>query len=107
MGLWAGAVSAEFARVADRDSFVAAVRGKTLARPLVELRVSPDGGIRGTGAKRPVTGRWQWQGGYFCRDLYWGNRDLGYNCQEVRANGDRIRFTSDKGRGQSAEFRLR
>ncbi len=46
-------------------------------------------------------------GRLFCRDLFWGARDLGYNCQQVDVNGSRIRFTSDRGRGDSAVFRLR
>ncbi|MBV2360131.1 dihydrodipicolinate reductase [Thalassococcus sp. CAU 1522] len=98
---------AEFQRVTDRDTFVQLVQGKTLARPLVRLQVLPDGAIAGRGASWDVTGQWRWQNGFFCRDLNWGGDDLGYNCQEVRANGDRIRFTADEGRGDFADFRLR
>ena len=98
---------ADFAKIADEDQFVEAVTGKTLTRPWVRLEVSSGGEISGTGATWPVTGNWSWQNGYFCRDLDWGGTDLGYNCQEVRINEDRIRFTSDRGEGQSAVFRLR
>ena len=108
MGLLAtGPALAEFAKVSDRNSFVRLVSGKVLTRPLVKLEVSEDGRITGKGARWDVTGQWSWRDGYFCRDINWGGDDLGYNCQEVAANGDRIRFTSDKGRGDSADFRLR
>lgn len=103
----AGAAFAEFAIVKDRPSFVQLISGKTLSRPLVTLNVSPEGSISGKGASRPVTGQWVWRQGYFCRDLTWGKRDLGYNCQEVRVNGSSIRFRSDKGSGDYADFRLR
>ena len=103
----AAPAAAEFAAVTDRDTFLRLVTGKELSRPLIKLRVMPDGGIAGRGASWDVAGKWTWQEGYFCRNLNWGGDELGYNCQEVRANGDRIRFTADKGRGQSADFRLR
>ncbi|MFZ5964548.1 dihydrodipicolinate reductase [Thalassococcus sp. BH17M4-6] len=103
----AAPVWADFAKVTDRSEFVALVNGKTLSRPLVSLSVSPSGGISGNGAGWDVNGEWSWKDGYFCRDLYWGGDALGYNCQEVRSDGTKIRFTSDQGAGDSAEFRLR
>lgn len=98
---------AEFQTVTSATEFAQIVTGKTLTRPLVELTVTPNGGIAGMGAAWEVTGEWRWQDGYFCRDLFWGGTDLGFNCQEVQVNQDRIRFTSDRGQGQSAVFRLR
>ena len=98
---------AEFAKVEDQSQFLSLVTGKELQRPFINVEVTPEGEITGRGAAWPVTGRWSWQEGYFCRDLYWGGDSLGYNCQEVRATDNRIRFTSDKGAGDSAEFRLR
>ena len=68
--------------------------------------MSPDGDIRGRALGGPVNGDWRWQDGYFCRDLVWGERDLGPNCQMVEVKGNRIRFTSDFGRGDSADFRI-
>ena len=81
--------------------------GKTLTRPLVRLNVADNGTIEGMGARWEITGNWSWKDGFFCRDLNWGGDDIGYNCQEVRTNGKRIRFTSDKGSGDYADFRLR
>ncbi|MGC3937775.1 dihydrodipicolinate reductase [Roseobacter sp. EG26] len=101
------AASAEFAKVDSQEEFVSLVAGKELKRPFINLEVSPEGAISGKGAAWEVTGNWTWRDGYFCRDLFWGGDALGYNCQEVQAKDNRIRFTSDKGAGDSAEFRLR
>ncbi|MFW5881871.1 MAG: dihydrodipicolinate reductase [Roseicyclus sp.] len=98
---------ADFTKVEDESQFVRLVDGKQLTRPLVSLRVSADGAITGKGAARDVRGEWQWEGGYFCRDLRWGERDLGYNCQRVEVNGQTVRFTADRGSGDSADFSLR
>ena len=105
--LAASSAWADFAKIDDQSKFVSLVTGKTLTRPFVTLQVSPDGRIAGKGAAWAVNGTWSWQAGYFCRDINWGGDDLGYNCQEVQATGNRIRFTSDKGTGDSAEFRLK
>lgn len=103
----ASSAFAEFSKIDDESQFVALVSGKALKRPFVKLEVSPEGQISGYGAAWPVTGEWVWTDGYFCRDLFWGGDPLGYNCQEVAASGDRIKFTSDKGNGDAAEFSLR
>ncbi|MBW4706513.1 dihydrodipicolinate reductase [Roseobacter sp. YSTF-M11] len=105
--LTATTASAEFAKVTSQEEFVSLVVGKELKRPFVKLEVSPNGDISGVGAAWEVSGNWTWREGYFCRDLFWGGDALGYNCQEVQAKENRIRFTSDRGAGDSAEFRLR
>lgn len=99
--------SAEFSKVSNAEEFMAIVKGKELRRPLVKLEVSEDGQISGYGASWPVIGNWTWNDGYFCRDLFWDGDPLGYNCQKVETKGNRIRFTSDRGSGDSASFRLR
>lgn len=98
---------AEFAKINSRSDFVSAVNGKTLTRPFVKLRISPNGNISGKGAAWDVMGEWSWQGGFLCRSLFWGGDDMGYNCQEVKVDGAKMRITSDKGAGRSADFRLR
>ena len=102
-----GAAEADFAKVGDRATFLDLVTGKQLTRPLVRLQVSADGEIAGRGAAWDVTGEWTWRSGYFCRNLRWGGDDLGYNCQQVETDGDRIRFIADRGTGRSADFSLR
>lgn len=104
----AAPAAADLRKVDDQREFVQLVNGKTLTRPFVKLTVMPDGQIEGRGARWDVEGTWSWQNGYFCRDLFWGGDPLGYNCQEVQASADgRIKFTSDRGAGDSAMFRLR
>ena len=107
IALLASPAFAELKKVDNQAEFVQLVAGKTLSRPLIRIEVRPDGRIAGKGAKWDVTGDWTWRDGYFCRSLFWGGDAMGYNCQEVRIQNGRIRFTSDKGQGDSAEFRLK
>ncbi|MCR9146060.1 MAG: dihydrodipicolinate reductase [Rhodobacteraceae bacterium] len=96
-----------FDPVESRDRFVALISDKTLTRLGINLVVTPSGKIAGRAFGRNVTGAWQWNGGYFCRDLFWGERDLGANCQAVQIDGRTIRFVSDRGTGQYADLVLR
>lgn len=98
---------AEYSKINGKTEFLKVVQGKTLSRPLVKLQVSQAGDITGRGASWDVIGKWKWQNGYFCRNLVWGGTELGYNCQEVGLSNGKLRFTSDQGQGQSAEFKLR
>lgn len=95
-----------FDQVQDRDTFVSLIEDKELTRFGIKLTVSPGGEIAGRAFGRSVSGAWQWKSGYFCRDLYWGKRDLGPNCQAVKIQGETIRFISDQGTGQFADLVL-
>ncbi|MEO0939323.1 MAG: dihydrodipicolinate reductase [Pseudomonadota bacterium] len=93
--------------VTSKSQFMSIVQGKTLSRsPSIRLQVKPNGTVEGKAISWPVTGEWSWRDGFFCRNLDWGGMDIGYNCQKVTMEGSRIRFTSDKGAGDSAAFRL-
>ena len=98
---------AEFAIVSQRDEFVKVIAGKQLERPFIKLSVSKAGTISGRALLAEVRGSWTWEQGYFCRDLFWGKKKLSYNCQQVSLSGDKIRFTSDEGNGDYADFNLK
>jgi hypothetical protein len=102
-----GASANIFENVTSKDRFVTLIEGKALTRMGIKLDVSRQGDIRGRAFGRDVTGRWNWQDGYFCRTLFWGQMDLGDNCQAVDIQGNTIRFTSDQGSGRSADLTLR
>lgn len=100
------AIADGFDNVQSRDTFVSLISNKKLTRFGINLVVTPSGQIAGRAFGRDVSGAWRWNGGYFCRDLYWGDRDLGANCQAVKIDGRTIRFVSDKGSGQYADLTL-
>ena len=103
----AGGVSANsFQQVTEEAEFVALVSGKELTRFGIKLGVAADGQITGKAFGQTVSGAWNWNSGLFCRDLSFGNRDLGPNCQVVQIDGSTIRFISDQGAGDHADFGL-
>ena len=92
--------------VKEEGKFINLIEGKKLKRFLIELSVETDGTITGTGAGIDVTGSWNWQDDYFCRNLSWGNRNLGSDCQKVELKGQKLFFTSDRGGGATAWFTI-
>ncbi|RUS64944.1 dihydrodipicolinate reductase [Pseudorhodobacter sp. E13] len=96
-----------FSPVVEKREFVKLVSGKALTRFGISLNVSPEGAIKGSAFGTPVTGSWRWQGGLFCRDMTYGNTEIAANCQLVERKGNTLRFTSDAGKGDSADLRLK
>lgn len=110
LSLAAGTTRAQgYQPITDRDTFLQTMGDKRLSNRLygVNLKVTADGAISGTGAGWDVTGSWSWQDGFFCREMSWGGDPIPYNCQLVESNGQDMRFTTDQGAGESASFRLR
>ena len=103
----AGQVSASETMITNRSDFENLVVEKKLKRFLISLSVTSDGKIKGEAAGRNVTGDWDWIDGFFCRTILWGKRELKYNCQKVTFAGKRLRFISDRGKGNSASFAIR
>ena len=104
------AAANDFEPVTDRGEFLSIVEGRELRLGMfgVRLYVAGDGTIRGEAIGDPVTGNWSWQDGYCCREMNWSGRAIPYNCQLVEAAATgKMRFTVDRGAGQSAEFTLR
>ncbi|AGI69965.1 hypothetical protein OAN307_c46150 [Octadecabacter antarcticus 307] len=98
-----------FERINDRETFVNAVDGKDLRIAIygLTLNVSANGTIAGRAIGWGISGSWIWEDGYFCRDMNWSGTAIDYNCQLVEVNGNRIRFTVDKGEGNDAVLRIR
>jgi hypothetical protein len=99
-----------FVPIAQKTEFLSLVEGRELSHALWQIRldVRPDGSIEGSALGWAVTGQWEWQDGYFCREMDWSGTLIPYNCQLVEVKDDKtVRFTVDKGEGDSAAFRLR
>ena len=104
------AQASDFEPVREKAAFLTLVQDRELRIGLYNLSLNllPDGQIKGSALGWDITGTWQWQDGYFCREMDWSGMAIDYNCQLVEAEGaDRLRFTVDKGAGDSATFRLR
>ena len=104
------AAANDFQPIKDKDDFLSLIQNRELRITLynLSLNVLPDGKIKGSALGWDITGSWQWQDGYFCRQMDWSGMEIDYNCQLVEASGaERMRFTVDKGTGDSATFKLR
>mgnify|MGYP001186368607 FL=1 len=99
-----------FQPVTDKTRFLDLVQDRELRIGLYDLSINvlPDGSIDGSALGWGITGQWTWKDGYFCREMDWSGTPISYNCQLVEAAGaEKLRFTVDQGKGDSATFRLR
>ncbi len=97
----------DFAPVQTRDAFVGVISGKALRRFGISLDVTPDGSIAGSAYGAKVTGRWTWEGEFFCRTLNFGSTKYERNCQQVLVKDRTVRFIADEGKGDQADLYLR
>ncbi len=103
------ALADSYVPVKDQATFMSLIQGKELRNFFygVRLNVFENGQIVGGALGWDIVGNWSWQDGYFCREMSWGGDPIPYNCQLVEARGDdQVRFTVDRGAGDSASFRL-
>ena len=111
LGLLAGPLRAEtFAPIKDLPTFLQLVEGRDLRISLynLTLNLSPDGQISGSALGWGITGAWRWEDWYFCRQMDWSGYAIPDNCQLVEVQGkEKLRFTTDRGVGDSASFKLR
>lgn len=106
----AAATANDFQQVKDKSDFLSLIQNRELRIGVynLSLNVLPDGRITGSALGWGISGTWSWQDGYFCREMDWSGMAINYNCQLVEANGaERMRFTVDRGAGDSATFKLR
>ena len=104
----AGPAAAEgFQRIEEREKFLSVIENRDLSRFGITVKVTGGGDIVGRAFGQKVSGDWEWRQGFFCRSLFWGERNLGDNCQKVEVRGESVRFTSDLGQGQFADLRIK
>jgi hypothetical protein len=98
-----------YSPVTDKGAFLQLLSDKNLTDRLygINIAIAPNGTLSGSGAGWEITGTWSWIDGYFCREMNWGGDPIPYNCQLVELAGGDMRFTTDKGTGDSAAFTLR
>lgn len=100
----------DFAKITDKSAFLDLVDGRDLRIGMfnLTLNLNRDGSIKGSALGWDITGTWAWKDGYFCREMDWSGKAIDYNCQLVEARGtEKLRFTVDKGAGDSASFDIR
>uniref|UniRef100_UPI00286CC7AB hypothetical protein n=1 Tax=Tabrizicola sp. TaxID=2005166 RepID=UPI00286CC7AB len=114
VALWVCAVmpaaADDFAEIRDKSEFMSLVEGRELRIGLYNLTLNllPDGQIKGRALGWDITGSWDWQDGHFCREMDWSGMEIDYNCQLVETRGGEVlRFTVDRGAGDSASFKVR
>ena len=102
-----GAFADSYKRIKFEADFRAQVVGKTITFDGGTAVINADGTTNGTiTGKGAYYGAWQWNNGYYCRNLVIEGSETGTNCLKVETTGDMVRMTYDQGKGRVIEARM-
>ena len=94
--------SAADGRITTEQEFREIAAGKKLVTEGGYVNVGEDGTLTGAFGSGEVTGKWTWEGEYYCRTVQVGFRDLGHDCQAVLVTEDGLVFHRNKGGGRKS-----
>ena len=93
-------------RIKTEQEYRDALVGKKIANKNGYTVTRDDGTIVGKFGKVKLTGKWTWEGGYFCRTAKLGKRILEPDCLTVVVAGDKVTYTRKKGKGNRSTWRI-
>ena len=81
-----------------KKQFLEQIAGKKLVEPDSWIVLAPDGTVSGQGpGTAEITGRWDWEDTYYCREITIDGERLLRDCQTVTRDGDTVNFIHEKG----------
>ena len=103
------AASEAVSRVRTEAQLREKVVGRRISDPSGYVIIHADGtvsGAFGKGGKDKLTGRWTWEGEYYCRTIEVGGTDYGRDCQVLEVSGETLWSTTNEGKGQRSVWTL-
>ena len=94
--------SAADRRITTEQEFREIAVGKKLVTKGGVVYQGEDGTLTGAFGSRELTGKWTWEGEYYCRTVQVGDRDFGHDCQAVLVTEDGLVFHRNKGGGKKS-----
>lgn len=99
--------AAAWERLTTEEQFRASITDRTITTAEGNSFTShSDGRVTGTWGGQPMSGRWEWHQGFWCRNVRVGDTESGTDCQTVERRGNEVRNTRNQGRGAPGVGRL-
>ena len=102
------ALAQNWTHVTTKDTFVAAVKGKTLSSDFGTAKIRPNGKGSGKTTRGAYKLNWVWDNGRYCRNFRFGsNEPTGTICARIDIDGDKIRFSNLSGNQQVSVWTMK
>jgi hypothetical protein len=104
-----GPLAAEFSRVKSEEQFRTNLVGKKYHDKYGNwFRWNADGTMSGKlKSKKKFSGAWVWSKKFVCRNVRIAGEELGTDCQIIEVDGNSVRFTRKKGKGDSGVLTMK
>lgn len=93
--------AAEFKRIKNEKQMLQLVAGKKLVSDAGYSFIYADGTLKGKFNGQNFSGSWLWSGRFWCRNGVLGGQEIGSDCQVWEIDGDKLRYTRKKGKGDA------
>lgn len=93
--------TADFKRIKTEKQMRQLVVGKKLVTGNGYSFVNADGTLTGKFSGKKFSGNWIWNGRFWCRNGVLGGKEIGSDCQVWEIDGNKLRYTRKKGKGDA------
>lgn len=98
----------DFQRITTLEEYTSSVVGRKIVLGGKEdtTTTHADGTMTGMFKGKPIVGTWEWENGYFCREMKIGDQVRKRDCQLMEVSGNSIRVIRNEGKGDTATYKL-
>ena len=93
--------AAEFKRIKNEKQMRQLVVGKKMVSDTGYTFINADGTLKGKFGAKNFSGSWLWSGRFWCRNGVLDGKEIGSDCQVWEIDGNKVRFTRKKGKGDA------
>lgn len=104
----ATSVSAQdFKRITKKSDYLSIVADKKIVADWGWLIAASDGTLIGEINGEAAQGKWDWEGGYWCRTVSFGSTTMSRNCQSIHISDNNLVAVRDKGKGDQTHMKIK
>lgn len=104
----AGSATADdYKRISTKSDYLSIVADKKIFADWGWLIAASDGSLMGQVDGKAAQGKWDWEGGFWCRTISFGSTTMPRNCQSIHVSGKKLVAIRDKGTGDQTHMTIK
>lgn len=101
------ATASDYKRISKKSEYLSIVADKKTFADWGWLIATSDGTLMGEINGEAAQGKWDWEGGFWCRTISFGSTTMSRNCQSIHVSGNKLVAIRDKGTGDQVHMTIK